>query len=178
MKHPLMAVSSVFLLCFAFACQDKAAMAELEKYRSQAKLEEQNKALVMRYLDTWVKGDVAGIKEIFSPDYVWHSELGQTASLEQTIKQLEGQKAAFSDRTISTEELIAKGDRVVHRYIARGTHTGNKEGLPATGNKLEVGGIEIIRIENGKIAENWEVLNWLSWYKALGFELKQKEVKK
>jgi hypothetical protein len=64
------AISLVVLLCFVFACQDKAAMAELEKYRAQAAVEEQNKALALRCVDAFQKGDVVALKDIFSPDYV------------------------------------------------------------------------------------------------------------
>jgi predicted ester cyclase len=50
--------------------------------------------------------------------------------------------------------------------------------LAPTGNKLVLGGIEILRFENGKIVESWEALNYLSLFVALGFELKPKQVKK
>jgi C-1 hydroxylase len=178
MKNPFLAVSLVLLLCFAFGCQNKAEKAELEKFRAQAKLEEENKALALRLVDAWVKGDVEAVKEILSPDYVYHNETGQTASLETLIAQLKKETVMFPDRTMSNEELIAKGDRVVHRYIARGTHTGEVDGLAPTGNKLVLGGIEILRIENGKVVESWEALNYLSIFTALGFELKPKQVKK
>jgi len=178
MKNQFMVSALVILLCFAFGCQNKAEKAELEKFRAQAKLEEENKALALRTVDAWVKGDFEALKEIFSPDYVYHNETGQTASLENLIEQLKKEIAMFPDRTISNEELIVKGDRVVHRYIARGTHTGVVDGLAATGNKLVLGGIEILRVENGKIVESWEALNYLSIFMALGFEMKPKEAKK
>ena len=178
MKNQFMVSALAILLCFAFGCQNKAEKAELEKFRAQAKLEEENKALALRTVDAWVKGDFEALKEIFSPDYVYHNETGQTASLENLIEQLKKEIAMFPDRTISNEELIVKGDRVVHRYIARGTHTGVVDGLAATGNKLVLGGIEILRVENGKIVESWEALNYLSIFMALGFEMKPKEAKK
>jgi len=178
MKNPFLVSALVILLCFAFGCQNKAEKAELEKFRTQAKLEEENMASALRLVDAWVKGDIEARKEIFSPDYVYHNETGQTASLENLIEQLKKEGEMFPDRTISNEELIAKGDRVVHRYIARGTHTGEVDGLAPTGNKLELGGIEILRFENGKIVESWEALNYLSLFMALGFELKPKEVRK
>jgi C-1 hydroxylase len=178
MKSPFLVVSLVLLLCFAFGCQNKAEKAELEKFRTQAKLEEENTALTLRLADAWMKGDFEALKEILSPDYVYHNETGQTASLENLIEQLKKEIAMFPDRTMSNEELIAKGDRVVHRYIARGTHTGEVDGLAPTGNKLVLGGIEILRFENGKIVESWEALNYLSLFMALGFEMKPREVKK
>jgi hypothetical protein len=81
MKNTFLVSALVILLCFAFGCQNKAEKAELEKFRTQAKLEEENKALTLRVTEAWVKGDLEALKEIFSPDYVYHNETGQTASL-------------------------------------------------------------------------------------------------
>ena len=182
MKKLLMIISLVFLLCIAFGCQDKAAMAELEEFRAQAALEEENKALVMRYFEAWGSVNFEAIKEIFSPDYVWHRTDGRDLSLEQTMqvitKQNEQAKVAFPDMTFINDDTIVKGDKAVLRYTFRGTHEGEVEGIPATGNVVEVKGIEIVRIENGKIAESWEVVNILRYMEQIGYELKLKEGEK
>ncbi len=167
------------ILCFMVGCQDKEAMAELEEFKAQAEVEEQNKALIMRYYEAWDSEDIeAIIKEIFSPDYVWHTGSGQDLSLEEAIESLKLQMVMFPDRTISDEDIIVKGDKVIVRYIFRGTHERDVEGFPATGNKVEVRGIEIVRVENGKIVESWEATDTLSFYQQLGFELKPKEEEK
>ena len=169
MKKLLMVIPLVFLLCFAFACQDKAAMAEVE---------EQNIALIMRHYEAWNSGDIEAIKEIFSPDYVFHSGPGQDESLEQMIELLKPQMEAWPDRTFSVEDILAKGDKVVSRFIFKGTHEGDIEGFPATGKKIETTGIEIWRVENGKIVESWEVTDRLGGAQQLGMELKPKGVEK
>ncbi len=181
MKKLFAILPLIFLLCFMIGCQDKEAMAELEEFKAQAALEEQNTALVMRYFGAWESGDLEAIKEIFSPDYVWHTTMGQDLSLEETIetikKQNEELKVAFPDMTFINEDTIVKGDKAVLRYTFRGTHEGEVEGIPATGKEIESKGIEIVRIENGKIAESWEELNVLRFYQQLGMELKPKEEK-
>jgi len=53
MKKLLMVIPLVFLLCFAFSCQDKDVMAELKVMKIQAEVEEQNKELVKRYVETF-----------------------------------------------------------------------------------------------------------------------------
>ncbi len=178
MKKLLMIIPLVFLLCFTFGCQDKEAMAELEAMKAQAEVEEQNKALFTRYYEAWFKGDIEALKEIFSPDYVWHQAPGQDLSLEETIEEAKQQMVMFSDRSFSEEVIIAKGDKAVLLCINRGTHTGDVEGFPATGKKFESSGIEIIRVESGKIVESWEVYDNLSYYQQLGMELKPKEGEK
>lgn len=58
---------------------------------------------------------------------------------------------------LSIEDMIAEGDLVVARWSAQVTHAGELEGLPSpTGNQLEVRGITIARIRNGKIEEFWK----------------------
>jgi len=170
------------ILCFMVGCQDKQAMAELEEFRAQAALEEQNKALVARYNEAWESGNLEAIKEIYSPDFVWHATDGSDLSSEEMIEinrtSIEQHKTAFPDMTFINEEVIVKGDKVITRYTMRGTHTGDAEGFPATGNKIEIGGIEIIRIENGKIAESWEEINLSRFFQQVGYELKPKEEEK
>ena len=109
-------------------------MAELEKYRAQAAIEEQNNALAIRFTDVYQKGDIAAIKEICSPDFIEHG-MGQTFSLEQVIETLKGNMAVFSDFTIIAEDSIAKRDKVAVRYRVKVTHTGEGLGIPATGKR-------------------------------------------
>ena len=181
MKKLFMILPLVLVLCFVYGCQDKAAMAELEAFKAQAGVEEANKALATRYNEAWESGDLEAIKEIYSPDFVWHASDGGDYSSEEMIeinrKAIEQHKTAFPDMTIIKEDVIVKGDKVITRYTLRGTHTGDVEGIPATGNKIEFSGIEIIRIENGKIVKSWEENNLLRFYQQLGMELKPKEEK-
>ncbi len=175
MKKLYVILPLALILCFMVGCQDKEAMAELEEFRAQAELEEQNIALFTRYYEAWFKGDIETLKEIFSPDYVWHQAPGQDLSLEETLEEAKQQMVMFSDRSFSEEDLIAKGDKAVLMCINRGTHTGDVEGFPATGKKFESSGIEIIQVESGKIVESWEVYDNLSYYQQLGMELKPKK---
>ena len=182
MKKLFLILPLALVVCFMVGCQDKEAMAELEEFKAQAALEEENKALATRYNDAWQSGDLEAIKEIFSPDFVWHTTEGEDLSLDEMIKvgtnNYERYKAAFPDMTFINEDVIVKGDKVITRYAFKGTHTGDVEGFPATGNELEMSGIEIIRLENGKIVESWEELNLLRFMQQLGMELKPKEAEK
>jgi steroid delta-isomerase-like uncharacterized protein len=181
MKKKFIVLSLALLLCFTVACRDEAAMAELEEFKAQMALEEQNMALATRYNEAWKSGNLEAIKEIYSPDFIWHASDGGDYSSEEMIEinreAIEQHKKAIPDLTIINEDVIMKGDKVITRYTLRGTHKGNVGGIPATGNKIELSGIEIIRIENGRIAESWEENNLLRFYQQLGMELKPKEVK-
>jgi steroid delta-isomerase-like uncharacterized protein len=155
-------------------------MAELEAMKAQAEVEEQNKAVESRRWEAWGKGDFEAFKELYAPDYAWYlpSNNPKPMSQEETIEFVKMIHNAFPDVTFSIEELIAKGDRVIVRFIARGTHEGEFQGIPATGNKVEVSGVMISRIENGKIVEVREELDRLGQMMQLGMELKPKEGEK
>jgi steroid delta-isomerase-like uncharacterized protein len=173
MKKLILILPLALILCFLVGCQDKEAMVELDAMKAQAEVEEQNIALIMRNYEVWNSRDIEATKEIFSPDYVYHSASGQDESLEQMIENLKQQMAMFPDsRTYSVEDILAKGDIVVSRYIFKGTLEGDIEGFHATGKKIETTGIEIWRVENGKIVESWDIHDYLGGYQQLGFELK------
>ena len=173
-------ISLCFLLCFSISCQNQEAMAELEEFKAQAEVEEQNKALVNRMYEAFSTGDFEAYKEVVAPEYVWYfpSRSTKPVSREETIEFVKMLRNAFPDITYSIEELIAVEDRVISRFIVRGTHEGEYQGIPATGNKIEVSGIVMTRIENGKIVEDKEELDALGLMMQLDMELKPKEEEK
>jgi len=63
--------------------------------------------------------------------------------------------AAFPDLHFTFEDLIAEGDKVVVRWTSRGTQQGELMGIPPTGKQFSATGIEIYRLEGGKIVEHW-----------------------
>jgi predicted ester cyclase len=178
MKKYLWVVPLVLLLFFVINCQDKAAMGEMEKYRAQAAVEEQNKALALRCVEAFQKGDVVALKDIFSPDYVGHLQdntvpdnTTRTQTYEMALESCKNLSASYSDVAIIVEETIAKGDKVTIRYTAKGTYTGADLGLRDVRKKIEISGIAIERLENGKIVEVWDAPDGLRFFKQLGADL-------
>ena len=180
MKKYLCVVPLVLLFCFTIVCQNKAAIAEVEKYRAQAVVEEQNKALLNRTWEAWNKGDFEAWKQMHADDYAYYSPSNSTKPLsrEETIEMGKVFFKGFPDATTSIEELIAAGDKLITRWILRGTHKGEFAGITATGNKVENSGIMITRIENGKIVGDKEDYDILGMMQQLGIELKPIEAKK
>ncbi len=165
------------ILCFMVGCQDKEAMAELEAMKAQAEVEEQNKDLVKRMYEAWEKGDFEAYKEVVAPEYVWYlpSMSTEPKSREETIEFGKMVRIGFPDFSYSIEELYAVEDIVISLFIFRGTHEGEFQGIPATGNKIESSGVMISRIENGKIVEDKEEMDQLGMMMQLGMELKPKD---
>lgn len=108
--------------------------------------------------------------ELVADDYVGHFPPNPTLYGQEGLKQFNAQAAtALPDVHTSIEDLIAEGDMVVVRWTLRGTHEGElRGGIPATGRQVEVSGITISRIRNGRVVENWGNYDMLGMLQQLG----------
>jgi steroid delta-isomerase-like uncharacterized protein len=133
-------------------------------------MSEENKALVRRAWEGGTQHNLDVFDDVYAADAVWHEPDQDLRGLEE-VKQFSGEYfQAFPDLSFAAEEVIdAEGNKVVSRWTARGTHQGETEelGLP-TGKEVELKGITIHRIENGKIVEEWEQYDNLSFLQQLG----------
>ena len=111
---------------------------------------------------------MAVIDELYATDFVIHDPLQGDGDLGYLKQYARGVLTGIPDLHITTDDLIAEGDQVVKRWTARGTHKGDFMGVPATGNRIEVTGIEIYRIAGGKIVEIWGVMDSLGLMQQLG----------
>ena len=110
--------------------------------------------------------------ELFAEDYVQYGPQAGMEShgideYEATLRMFHG---AFSDLE-STEELVFSDDTgayVCNVYTNRGTHDGEFMGIPPTGREVEVGGIAVLRIEDGKLAETWVAADFNSLLQQIG----------
>jgi steroid delta-isomerase-like uncharacterized protein len=180
MKNPILVVSLVLLLCFAFGCQNKAEKAELEKFRTQANIEEQNMALYRKTIEEMNKGNLEFYRETMAPDYVYYTPSAnpKPMSSDEVISMLKTNLEGFPDAHWSIEEQAAAGDVVISRMVARATHTATWQGFPPTGNKITFSIINWCRLRDGKIVEEREEWDILGFMEQLGMELQPKEVKK
>lgn len=69
-------------------------------------------------------------------------------------------RAAFPDMQVTVADAVAEGDRVAVRAVWRGTHQVPFLGLAATGGIVTFEGMVFWRLENGRLAERWAVINW------------------
>jgi steroid delta-isomerase-like uncharacterized protein len=72
------------------------------------------------------------------------------------------------DVTVTMEDLVVAGDRVVGRFIYRGTHTGDLLGFPASGQAVEMRSIDIWRVRDGMFVEHWDELNLMQMFQQIG----------
>ena len=179
MKKYLSVIPLVFLLCFVVGCQDKAAMAELEEFKAQAALEEQNKTAFRHMLEETDKGNYAAWEEVCSPDYICHfAGDPRSMSLEEHIQTNRSFLVGFSDFHHEINDMIAEADKVTARVTLTGTHNGEFMGIPPTGNNIEYAASLTVRFSEGKIVELWGIADMLTLMQQLGMELKPKEAGK
>jgi steroid delta-isomerase-like uncharacterized protein len=130
---------------------------------------EENKALVRRWVELWNSQNVAAIDEWVAPNYVRHDPNTPEVRGAEAEKQLATMfLTAFPDLHFTIEDLIAEGDKVTGRYTARGTHKGELMGIPPTNNAISLTVLEIYRIADRKIAEQWVILDALGMMQQLG----------
>ena len=133
-------------------------------------MSEENKDLAQRSWEMLVnEQNPDAIDELYTPNFVWHEPDQDIQGSEEARQFLNTHLSAFPDMHVSVEEVIAEGEKVVTRWTIRGTHQGELEEFgPPTGRQIEIKGITIHRIEDGKIAEEWERYDNLSIMQQLG----------
>ena len=131
---------------------------------------EENKALVRRWFAETDKGNDAIVDELCAPDYVDHSPplpgMGSGSAAVRRANAALG--AAFPDTVHIIEDQIAEGDKVVTRLRGRATFTGEILGIPPNGKVVEITGVSIHRIADGKLVEHWANADLHSFMQQLG----------
>ena len=119
--------------------------------------EENNKALVRRFLEAHAKGDLDAMEEMLAPDFFDHNLIpGERPSREGYLQSTAEYHGAFSDTRYVIEKQLAEGEEVVTTFAASATHDrGEYMGIAPTGRAFEALLILIHRIVGGKIAEEW-----------------------
>jgi predicted ester cyclase len=129
---------------------------------------EANKSVIRSYFEEAVnKHQPSAADRFVAPGFIEHNpRLPQ--GLDGRKRQLTKVFAAFSDYHGEIQNMVAEGDMVVIRVRWTGTNDGPLNDRPPTGNKLVFSTSDFYRIENGKIAERWDVVETLAYAVALG----------
>lgn len=130
---------------------------------------EENKAILRTTYERWWNGgDADSVDEMVADDYVDHSAVVKNRGKEGLKELIREFHQGFPDMREQLEDAIAEGDKVVGRFRMWGTHSGTFLGVPATGRRVEITGIDIFRITDGKITEMWYEDDLMSMMRQLG----------
>ena len=161
-----MIIPVILLLCFTFSCQQQV---------EEGITEEEAKAFIDRDLEIWNEGNLAVVDELYDPDIIRHDWPEDIVGLDAFKDYVTLLRVSYPDFNVTFDELIVKGDKIVFRWTVTGTNTGPLQTpmgeLPPTDKKLRVLGVDIVRLVNRKIAEDWIFYNQLDVYLQLGFTL-------
>ena len=123
--------------------------------------------LADRYVEMINKHDPDAVDLFVAEDYVNHNAFvadGREANRQFWTAFFAG----LPDVRVTMEDLVVSGDRVVGRFVYRGTHTGDLMGIPASGKPVEMRSIDIWRMQDGMFVEHWDELNLLQVFQQIG----------
>ena len=138
---------------------------------------EENKNIVRKYQEAYNTANYDTLDEVIAADVLTPNMIANMPSGLAGAK-LVHQKTltGMPDYHTAIEDLIAEGDKVVARVRITGTHTGDFYGIPPTGKHIDISGIYIVRIADGKIMEHWGEENGSEVLRQLGFKIKLEPV--
>ncbi len=114
--------------------------------------------------------DIDAFGDMLSDDFVEHEALEGFAPTKEGVKEFfTANIAAFSDLRFEIEDTFAGGDKGVGRFRMVGTNDGAFMGMPATGKRVDVPGIDIVRFgEDGLGVEHWGAFDTMAMMQQLG----------
>ncbi len=131
---------------------------------------EENKAIIRRMTEEFYnQGTIERADDFFADTYVHHDpaspHVRDRDGLKETVRAF---RAGCPDLHITTDDLVAEGDQVTKRWTIHATHTSDLAGLPPTGKRIALSGLELFRLADGKIVECWTAYDNLSLLQQLG----------
>jgi steroid delta-isomerase-like uncharacterized protein len=132
-------------------------------------MSEENKAIVRRWVEAFNEGDLEAVDELLADSYVRYDPNSPEVHGPEGEKQLIAMyRAAFPDLHFTIEDMVAEGDRVATRMGISATHEGELLGVPPTQRQLSFTAMELYRLAEGKIEEQWVNVDTLGMMQQLG----------
>jgi steroid delta-isomerase-like uncharacterized protein len=131
-------------------------------------MSEENKAIARRFLDElWNRSNFELVDQMLASDYDGHSST-VIRGPEGAMAFIPRLRSAFPDLRFTVLDQIAEEDKVATRWKLDGTHEGEFQGVPPSGERMEMTGITILRIASGKLIEGWTNEDLLGMMQQLG----------
>jgi len=130
---------------------------------------EVNSKIVERFETAFGANDVDTIDELCAPDLVDHNPIPDQkpglAGFKDTIAMYKG---IFPDSQVDVQHIVAEGDLVATHWTVTGTHQAEFFGIPATGRKVSIEGMNVYRLDGGRITDVWTQFDGLGLMQQLG----------
>ena len=129
---------------------------------------EENKAVVRRWVEGWNTRGVEAVDELFSERFLDHQTGRDVHGLDAFKERLSGLERELGRGQFHEEDMLAEADKVLVRWTLAAKHLGTFLGIPPTGRDLTLPGLNIFRVEDGRIVERWTYLDVVALLPQLG----------
>jgi predicted ester cyclase len=130
------------------------------------------KSLLRRHIyDGFNRGDWTVCETTLADDYTARYGNGDQPNVgrDHYVRVCRMLRRSFPDVAITIEDVVVEGDKIVNRYIERGTLTGEPFfGVEPGGQRYEKAGTTVYREAGGLLVESWGVEDTLGWFRQLG----------
>ena len=132
-------------------------------------MSEAHEEVMRRFVDEVINnGNFSVLDELVHPNYVYRSPSQELNGPDGLKSLFTAYRNAFPDLNVEIDELVVAGDKVVISIALTGAHEGDLMGIAATGKRVKVHGMVLSRFEDGKIIDEWEILDELAMFQQLG----------
>ena len=128
--------------------------------------EDQNKRVVLAYVDAFNRGDLDDLRALFAPDAEIQGVLGK--GLMEKVMPVWEQLVRGYGMELTVESMVAEGDVVAVRYTERGTFGAPAFGREPTGRSYELVAMEWFVVREGRIHQRWGARDAASQARQLG----------
>ena len=162
--------ASLLLVLTLASCNQKPSETQLKLESSQAQLE----ANLLMYETVWDKVINSRQIALINTDYFDQdvtavaTSAGDVVGLENFKNYYNNYLTGFSDAEFTIIDAFGQGDKIVKHWNFKGTHDGDFFGVPATGKRVDVSGVTLVKMKAGKIAAEQDFMDLLDFYTQLG----------
>lgn len=130
---------------------------------------EENKQLVRQFIEKTNNKDPHLLEDLLADNFVFHAmSAGRGLDKGAFIQSYSSSNESFPDDKTTIQDMIAEEDKVAVRLTQKTTQEGKYINLSPTGKQFEIPRFSFFRIEDGKIAEIWNLRDSLSMFQQLG----------
>jgi steroid delta-isomerase-like uncharacterized protein len=126
--------------------------------------------IIHELVDTWNTHEPERVAALYTEDCMIHDVALAAPQIgrEGVRRMFEGYFGAFPDLHLTPEDIVVEGERVALFWTAHATHQGGIMGIPATGRRIAVRGVNRLVLENGKVRETLTIWDVAGMLRALG----------
>jgi steroid delta-isomerase-like uncharacterized protein len=130
---------------------------------------QEHQTTVRRWIEAWNTQDLDAVEDLVVAEFVRHdANLPEVVGPAAQRDFMLGVFGAFPDIQFELQQFIAQGDLAVAHMRVRGTHRGEFLGISATGRTIAIQSVETFRLADGKVAEQWVLMDALGLLQQLG----------